>query len=52
MVTACYDDLFSLYDAGRIEPRTLSLYPLDRVGDAIASLRDRTASGRPVLVMR
>lgn len=52
MVAACYEDLFSLFKTGRIEPRTPTLYPLERVGDALASLRDRTASGRPMLMVR
>jgi NADPH2:quinone reductase len=49
-VAHCYAELFELYGQGRLRPDAVTPYPLDQAERALGSLRDRTASGRPVLV--
>lgn len=43
--------LFDLYAAGALKPRISARYPLERAGDAIASLADRRALGKVVVTM-
>lgn len=45
------EQLFRWWDEGRIAPRISATYPLERAGEAIAALRDRTAVGKLVAVL-
>lgn len=47
---ACFRELFALHDAGKIRPPPMTTLPIDRVGDALRAIRDRTARGRIVLL--
>ena len=47
---ACFTELFSLYEAGRIRPLPTATLPIERFQDALRAIRDRTARGRIVLV--
>jgi NADPH2:quinone reductase len=49
-VAECYAELFGFYEQGKLKPTKATLYPLEQVRDALKSLQDRTATGRPVLV--
>ena len=42
-------ELFALWDAGKINPRVSATYPLERAGDAIASLAARQVIGKVVV---
>ncbi len=42
-------ELFALWDVGKIEPRVSATYPLDRAGEAIASLAARQVIGKVVV---
>jgi NADPH:quinone reductase len=46
----CYAELFDLYAQGRIMPDEVTTYRWDQAAEALASLRDRVATGRPVLI--
>ena len=50
MTAACYAELFSLYEAGKIRPLPTTTMPIERFADALRALVDRTAQGRIVLV--
>ena len=41
--------LFRWWDEGKISPKISAVYPLERAGEAIAALRDRTALGKLVV---
>jgi NADPH2:quinone reductase len=47
---ACFDELFALYQAGKIKPLPTTTMPIGRVGDALRAIRERSARGRIVLV--
>jgi NADPH2:quinone reductase len=47
---ACFEELFALYTAGRIRPLPTTAWPIERVGDALRAIRDRSVRGRIVLV--
>jgi NADPH:quinone reductase len=49
-VATCYAELFAWFEQGKLKPAETTLYPLGRVVEALTSVRDRTATGRPVLV--
>ena len=46
----CFDQIFKLYDAGKIGPIPFKTLPLEEVGKALGAIRDRTARGRIVLL--
>jgi len=46
---ACFEELFRLYDAGKIKPLPTTIMPIARVGDALRAIRDRAVRGRIVL---
>ncbi len=46
---ACWQELFSLYEAGSIRPPQTTVWPFSRCSEALAALRERTARGRIVL---
>jgi len=43
------DELFALWDAGRISPRVSATYPLERAGEAIAAMAARQVIGKLVV---
>jgi NADPH2:quinone reductase len=43
------EELFRLWRTGQIAPRVSATYPLERAGDAIAALADRSAIGKLVV---
>lgn len=45
------EQLFRWWDEGKIAPRISATYPLERAGEAIAALRERTAVGKLVVVL-
>jgi NADPH:quinone reductase len=45
------DTLFKLWGEGKIGPRVSATYPLERAGEAIATLRDRKAVGKLVVTL-
>ncbi len=47
-----WDELEALLATGKIAPPTPQVYPIERAGDAIASLEDRSARGKVVLKVR
>ncbi len=47
----CYTELFELYQRGKVRPDAVTAYRLDQAEQAVESLRNRTAIGRPVLVV-
>jgi NADPH2:quinone reductase len=49
-VAECYAELFAFYEQGKLRPAKPTLYPLEQVQDALRSVQDRTATGRPILV--
>jgi len=49
-VAACFKEIFSLYDAGRVRPPPTTTMPIDKVGDALGAIRDRKVDGRIVLL--
>lgn len=51
-VAACYAEMFGFYTAGKLKPAAVTAFPLERVGAALAAVRDRQASGRVVLAVR
>lgn len=50
LTAACFDEIFALYEAGRIGPLPTTTLPVARFADALAAIRDRTARGRIVLL--
>ncbi|MEX2644351.1 MAG: NADPH:quinone oxidoreductase family protein [Acetobacterales bacterium] len=49
-ITAAQRSLFRLYEEGRLRPRVMRRFPLDRASEALCAIRDRQVSGRVVLV--
>ena len=49
---ACYAELFGFYGSGVIKPAPTVMFPLDRAGEALAAVRDRSIEGRAVLRLR
>ena len=47
---ACFEELFALYEQGLIKPLPTTTMPIEKVGDALRAIRDRTARGRFVLL--
>ena len=45
------EQLFRWWAEGKISPKISATYPLDRAGEAIAALRDRTAIGKLVVTL-
>jgi NADPH2:quinone reductase len=48
-VAACFAEIFSLYEQGKVSPAQATVFPLARAGEALAALRDRRIAGRAVL---
>jgi NADPH2:quinone reductase len=51
LMKECFTDIFSLYDAGKIQPATVKTYTLSEYLNALKDVRDRTTAGRVVLDM-
>jgi NADPH2:quinone reductase len=51
-VAACYAELFSLYEAGKVKPLPATCYELSQVAQALAGVRDRSATGRTIIAVR
>jgi NADPH:quinone reductase len=52
LVGACFAEIFSLYEQGKVKPAAVTAFPLARAGEALATLRDRRITGRAVLQLR
>jgi NADPH2:quinone reductase len=52
LVAACYAEIFDFYEKALIRPATAQVFPLDRAGEALATVRDRRLAGRAVLGLR
>jgi NADPH:quinone reductase len=48
-VAAAFAEIFRLYEQGKIKPAAVTAFPLERAGEALAALRDRSLAGRAVL---
>jgi len=51
-VAACFAEIFSLYEQGKVKPATATAFPLVRAGEALAALRERRVDARAVLRLR
>jgi NADPH:quinone reductase len=51
-VGACFAEIFGFYEEGKVKPATPTTFPLGRVSEALAALRDRRIAGRAVLHLR
>jgi NADPH:quinone reductase-like Zn-dependent oxidoreductase len=51
LMKECFTDIFSLYDAGKIQPAAVKTYALSEYLNALKDVRDRTTAGRVVLDM-
>ena len=51
-VAACFAEIFSLYEQGKVKPATATAFPLVRAGEALAALRERRVAARAVLRLR
>ena len=51
-VAACFAEIFSLYEQGKVKPATATAFPLVRAGEALTALRDRRVAARAVLRLR
>lgn len=50
LTAKCFNELFALYEAGKIRPLPTTVLPVEKFAEALAAIRDRTARGRIVLV--
>ena len=51
-VAACFAEIFSLYEQGKVNPATATAFPLVRAGEALTALREQRAAARAVLRLR
>ena len=51
LMQECFNEIFSLYEAGRIKPAPVTRFPLEDYRSALIQVRDRTAHGRLVLTV-
>jgi len=51
-VAACFAEIFSLYEQGKVNPATATAFPLVRAGEALTALRERRVAARAVLRLR
>ena len=49
---ACFAEIFSLYEQGRVKLAPATAFPLVRAGEALAALRERRVAARAVLRLR
>ncbi|MCS0496570.1 NADPH:quinone oxidoreductase family protein [Ancylobacter sp. MQZ15Z-1] len=50
LVAECFAEVFHFYETGQVRPQPATTFTLDRFAEALASIRDRTAKGRLVLL--
>lgn len=50
LTAKCFDELFALYETGKIKPLPTTVLPIEQFADALSAIRDRTARGRVVLL--
>jgi NADPH2:quinone reductase len=48
-MAACFQEIFGLYDAGKIKPAPTTILPIARFATALGDIRDRRTRGRIVL---
>jgi NADPH2:quinone reductase len=48
-MAACFQEIFGLYEAGKIKPAPTTILPIAQFATALADIRDRRARGRIVL---
>jgi len=48
-MAACFQEIFGLYDAGKIKPAPTTILPIAQFATALADIRDRRTRGRIVL---
>jgi NADPH2:quinone reductase len=46
---ACFQEIFGLYDAGKIKPAPTTILPIAQFATALGDIRDRRTRGRIVL---
>ena len=51
-VAACFAEILSLYEQGKVKPATATAFPLVRAGEALTALRERRVAARAVLRLR
>jgi len=51
-VAACFAEIFSLYQQGKLKPAPATIFLLEEAGAALAAVRDRKIAGRAVLQLR
>ena len=49
LTAKCFEQIFSLYEAGKISALPTAILPLESYAEALAAIRDRTVRGRIVL---
>jgi NADPH2:quinone reductase len=49
VMAACFAEVFSLHEQGRLKPLPATAYPIDQFATALRSIQDRKARGRVVL---
>jgi NADPH2:quinone reductase len=50
LMRECFDDIFSLYTAGKLRPASSTRYPLSDYARALADLGERRVAGRAVII--
>jgi NADPH2:quinone reductase len=48
-MAVCFQELFALYEAGKIKPAPTTVVPITEFATALGDIRDRRARGRIVL---
>jgi len=51
-VVQCFEELFTLYEAGKLSPFVMATYPLERFAEGLRQVRDRTVRRKIVLTPR
>ncbi|NQU71698.1 MAG: NADPH:quinone oxidoreductase family protein [Rhodospirillales bacterium] len=50
LTAKCFDELYALYETGKIKPPPTTILPIGQCVDALRAIQDRTARGRIVLL--
>jgi NADPH2:quinone reductase len=45
-------ELFRLYEAGKLKPHVMAVYPFEAYREALAAVRDRHARGKVVIALK
>ena len=51
-VVQCFEELFTLYEAGKLAPFVMATYPLERFAEALRQVRDRSVRRKIILTPR